>query len=409
MLSTEKQDQTAAPMETVRLRIPVSDFVIAAWQRRKWLLTVTGVGLLISIAVSLLIPPEFSSTAQLMPINPDSFSTAPALDMLSGMAGGLMRQSSLMNSVTPGATAIAILSSRTELDEIIKKLNLMGEYNLKTFADTRKRLLKMTRFTEDKNSGIVTIEVEDRNRFRAQAIAQEYVEELNRLVGTLNTSSAHRERIFLEQQLKSLKESLDTTETELGQFSSRSGTLNPISQSQALIMSATQLQTQLITAESELQGLRKMYSDDNVHVREVRARVDELRRQLQGMGAQEGDPTLVPEKPYPSMRQLPILEKTYLDLSRQLAAEDDTYKVLTQRYELAKVQEVKELPTVKVLDLPEVAERKTSPHRAIIIVLGMSLSLFAGLVWIIVGQVWTTLDESHPAKATLAVIRSIGG
>jgi uncharacterized protein involved in exopolysaccharide biosynthesis len=401
----EEQDQTAAAIQTVRLQIPVSDFVIAAWQRRKWLATVTGVGSLIFIAISFLIPPEFRSTAQLMPINPESFTSAPPLDMLNGsMTGALMRQSSLMSTVTPGATAIGVLGSRTELDEIIKKSNLMSVYHLKTFEDSRKTLLKRTKFTEDKNSGIVTIEVEDRDRFRAQAIAQEYVEELNHLLETLNTSSAHRERIFLEARLKSLKVDLDASENELGQFSSKSGTLNPVSQSQTLIASASQLQFELTKAEAQLQGLREMYSDDNVRVKEARAGVDELRRQVQEMGAQENDRTPLSGKPYPSMRQLPMLQVTYLDLSRQLATEDDTYKVLTKQYELAQVQEVKELPTIKILDQPEVAERRASPRRTIIAILGMFFSLLIGIAWILAGMVWANLDESHPTKATLARI-----
>lgn len=404
MRDTVEQDQTAPAVETVRLRIPVSGYVIAVWQRRKWLAAVTGIGVLIFIAFSFSIPPRYSSTAELMPINPESFSTASPSDLFSGGIGELARESSLMSDVTPGATAIGILGSQTELDEIINKLNLRDAYRLKTLVDTRSRLLASTRFSEDKNSGIVTIVVEDGDRFRAQAIAQAYVEELNHLVESLNSSSAHRERLFLESRLKSLKDDLDSTELKLAQFSSHSGTLNPQSQGQALIMSATQLQSQLIASESELQGLKEMYGDDNVRVRQSRARVDELRRQMQGMGTQENGSTPSSGQPYPSMRELPVLGTTYLDFSRQLATEDEAYKVLTQRYELAKVQEVEELPTIMVLVQPEVAERRTSPRRTIIVILGMLFSLFAGIGWIITSRIWTTIDESHPAKATLKAI-----
>ena len=95
-----------------------------------------------------------------------------------------------------------------------------------------------------------------------------------------------------------------------------------------------------------------MYSDDNVRVREARARIDELQSQLRKMGSIGGIADGADHKAdqlYPSIRELPILGVTYSDLYRQMAMQESIYETLTKQYELAKVEEAKEIPTVKVL------------------------------------------------------------
>ena len=64
------------------------------------------------------------------------------------------------------------------------------------------------------------------------------------------------------------------------------------------------------------------------------------------------------------------------------------YELLTQEYEFAKIQEAKEIPTVNVLDPALLPERKSSPPRIIITVLGAMLSLVFGAVFVIGSAAW---------------------
>jgi uncharacterized protein involved in exopolysaccharide biosynthesis len=90
--------------------------------------------------------------------------------------------------------------------------------------------------------------------------------------------------------------------------------------------------------------------------------------------------------------------------------QESIYETLSKQYELAKVEEAKEIPPVKVLDEPQVPERKSSPHRAIITLLGISVSAFAGIMWIVACKLWEITDDSDPVKASiLEVMRSIRG
>ena len=400
MSTADEQHQDVAD-NTSDLEIPVAELAAAVWQRRRWLATVTLLGLILASGIALLLPNQYTSTAQLMPPDPQALSNISMLSALTGGGSTASLGGGLMSTRTPGATFVGILSSHTAQDDIIDRFDLRRVYHCKLYIDARNLLTGRTVIDEDKKSGIISISVTDRDPNRARDIAKAYVEELNKLVNSLSTSSARREREFLEQRIKSIKSDLDASSVALSQFSSRNATLNPQSQGQALFESATRLQGELITAQSELSGLKAMYSDDNVRVRESRARIGELQSQLRKMGnigTKKDGSDQKDDQLYPSIRELPILGVTYSDLSRQLAMQEGIYETLTKQYELAKVEEAKEIPSIKVLDEPQVPERKSSPHRTIIVIVGLFLSAFAGITWVLASALWKLTNAPRPLK-----------
>jgi capsule polysaccharide export protein KpsE/RkpR len=412
-LSTvEKQHERIVDDESEPMRLSISEMVTALLQRRRFLAVVIGIGLLLSIGAALLTPNVYMSTVQLMPPDPRSLASVSMLNALTG--AGYSASSSLGSMLmvrAPGETFIGILKSRTTLDDLINRFDLQKVYRCKFRLDARKRLEKETAIQEDSNSGLITISVTDRDPNRARDIAGAYVEELDKLVNGLSTSSARRERIFLEQRLKSVKDDLAASSSALSQFSSHNSTFDVQKQGEAMVEAEERLQGELIVAQGELSGLKAKYADDNVRVRQASGRVDELQRQLRKMGGLKEDVNgagLNSDQSLPSRRKLPLLGVTYYSLYRQVSMQETIYETLSKQYELAKVEEAKEIPTIKVLDEPELPERKSSPNRKVMVFLGALASAFAGMGWIIVCEVWKRTDDSHPAKVIgLAVVRLI--
>src|SRR5208283_5859115 len=232
----------------------------------------------------------------------------------------------------------------TVQDRLIEQFDLRRVYGSSKMKmeDARNSLAKHTGISEDRKSGIIIITVTDHDPQLAAALAGAYVKELDRLVAEVSTSAARRERIFLEERLHAVKQDLDASATKFSEFASKNTAIDIPAQGKAMVEAAATLQGQLIAAESELRGLEAMYTDQNVRVRALRARVAELRAQLGKIGGDSGaagalssksDPSL-----YPSIRQLPLLGVTYADLYRQTKIEETVFELLTQQYELAKVQ-----------------------------------------------------------------------
>jgi capsule polysaccharide export protein KpsE/RkpR len=382
------------------------------WEERPFLYRVLKYGLVASTLIAFLIPARYESTTRLMPPDSPSSGLAMAAATLTGgsssssggLGGGLgAAASGLLGLRTTSDVFVGILSSRTVQDELIQKFDLKRVYWSRNMEDARKALTNHTTMTIDRKSQIVTIVVTDKSPQRAAAMGRDYVEQLNRLVAELSTSSARRERIFLEDRLRGVTHDLEEAEKQFGEFASKNTALDIKEQGKAMVESAAILQGQLIAAESELEGIKQIYTDDNVRVRSVKARIRELQGQLEKMGG-KGESTSEfssgPDSPlYPSIRKLPLLGVAYADLYRQTKVQEAVFEILTKQYEMAKVEEAKEIPTVKVLDAPDVPDTKSFPPRILIIVFGTILALAGAASYVVVRDGWQRIDPSDPRRA----------
>ncbi|MGB7283466.1 MAG: Wzz/FepE/Etk N-terminal domain-containing protein [Candidatus Acidiferrum sp.] len=379
------------------------------WDGRKLLFKVVVLGALASLAFALMIPSRYEATAQLMPPDGQSSSGMAMLSALAGRSGGLGDfAGDLLGVKNSGALFVGILESRTVQDRLIEQFGLRRLYHASEMEDARGALSAHTRITEDRKSGIIAVTVAAHDPRLAAALAQAYVDELDRLVEQVSTSSARRERIFLEGRLRAVKQDLDSAAQKFSVFASKNTAIDIPAQSKAMVEAAATLEGQLIAAEAELHGLEAMYTDENVRVRALRARVTELRTQLGKLGGESGtspapssgtDASL-----YPAMRQLPLLGVTYSDLYRQTKIEETVYELLTQQYELAKVEEAKEVPSVKVLDAAVVPTKKSFPPRGLLTVAGAGLAFLVACAWILLRQAWREIDPRDPGKQFVAEI-----
>lgn len=374
------------------------------WAERRFLFGMACAGLALSTIFAFLIPKRYVSTTQLMP--PDAQSGG-SLALMAGLASGQMGglgalAGDLAGIKSTGALFIGVLRSRTVEQRMVERFDLKKVYGVRLDESARERLAENTGISEDRKSGIITLNVTDRDPKRAAAITGAYVEELDTMMAQLTTSSAHRERTFLEERLAAVKGDLESAEKEFSQFASKNATIDITEQGKAMVGAAATVEGQLMGAQATLEGLKQTYTDDNVRVRSIQARINELRRQLQEVSGKAGGRAEASgagtDAGYPTLRQLPILGVPYADLFRRLKVEEAVYETLTKQYELAKVQEAKEIPTVKVLDAAAVPERKSFPPRLFYMFLGTMGSTALGLVWVAGRARWREIDAADPGK-----------
>ncbi|MGB8064566.1 MAG: Wzz/FepE/Etk N-terminal domain-containing protein [Candidatus Sulfotelmatobacter sp.] len=369
------------------------------WNGRRFIAKMALIGLIAGMLIAYLLPKRYTSVVKLMPPDGQSNSGMAMLAALSGKAGGLAGVAGdLLGASGSGALFTGILQSRTVQDRLVQRFDLKRVYWDRLDEDARKDLAEQTGIAEDRKSGIITISVTDRDAHRATALAQAYVEELNRLSAELSTSAAHRERVFLEERLKAVKLDLDQAAVDFSQFSSKNTAIDIKEQARAMVEAAAQLQGELIAAESEQKELEAIYASTNPRVLAVRARITELRTQLDKLGGGASEAATPGETAYPSIRQLPLLGVKYADLYRQTKIQEAVYETLTQQYELAKVQEAKETPAIKVLDPASRPERRSFPPRMSIIFMCASFGLAAAVFWLIVRHQWEQTDAMDPRK-----------
>ena len=378
------------------------------WDNRRLIKAFVLRGAILFIAIAFLIPKSYESVTQLMP--PDQQSSG-AMALISGLSAGVNGSSStgtsgllsmaadLLGMQTSGQLFIGILKSEAAQDHLIDEFDLRKVYWVKTYAAARKILKSRTNIEEDKKSGIISITVTDRSPERATAMARAYVADLDGLVAELNTGAAHRERVFLEDRLKVVKKELDQTAVDFSKFASQNTAIDIPEQAKATVEAAAVLQGQLIAAQAQLEGLSQIYTDENVRVRTLRARVEELKRQLDKVG---GAPSAESDSLYPSIRQLPVLGVPWADYYRHLKINEAVYEALTKEYEIARVQEAKEIPSVKVLLPAKPPEKRSGPPRALIIIAGTLLSFCLAAAWLFAHDSWNNMHPEDSRKLLLS-------
>jgi len=132
----------------------------------------------------------------------------------------------------------------------------------------------------------------------------------------------------------------------------------------------------------------------------LQARVAELENQLEKVGGKDESASKATQGDalYPWVGKLPLLGVAYADLYRRTKIQETLLDMLTQEYELARVQEAKGIPSVKVLDPPNLPEKKSFPPRLLFVVLGTVLALSCGVAWVFGRTRWEQTEPSNPGK-----------
>lgn len=376
------------------------------WAQRVLLARISAVAFILSIAISVCIPNIYVSEARIMPPE-NSASNSPLLAALTGNAFGTNAlaglAASLMESHHSGALFIDLLRSSSVTGRLIDQFQLQKVYGKRYRIDAVKTLQRRTSIAQDKKSGVLTISVRDTDPARARDLVLAYLDQLDIVVNRTSTSSAHQERIFIEKRLQEVKENLARAQQALSEFSSTHSAIDLREQARATVESEARLQGELIAAQAELESVQQTYGASNVRVRAGEARVGTLKRELARMGGSSAELTpsdgssggepAADAPSYLPLRQLPRLAVPYADLYREVHVQETVYELLTQQYEAARIQEVKDIPAVNVIDAPGIAEKKSFPPRTLITLALTLAAVFASGFLLILRDRWQRMTD----------------
>jgi uncharacterized protein involved in exopolysaccharide biosynthesis len=394
--------------------------VAILWDRRRTLARVAAISLVVSLIIAFVIPKRYESVARIMP--PDSSGSGTAMlaalagrglggggDALGGGLGALA--ANLLGAHASTALYVDLLRSGTVTGALIDRFDLQHAYRKRYRVDTAKYLLRHTSVVDDKKSGVITLKVTDTDPTRARDLAQAYLDQLNLLLNRTSTSSAHRERVFVERRLVQVKEQLEQAQQELSNFSSTHDAIDIREQTRAMVDAGARLEGELIATQGEVQSLRQIYGDGNVRLRAAQARIADLKRELAKMsgtsaqlpqtkdGVQDNTKDAAPaDELYPPLRQLPRLAVPYADLYRTVRVQEVVFELLTQQYEMVRIQEAKDIPVVSVIDSPGIPEKKSFPPRILTALLLTIFAICVTCAGMIAAYRWSRVDSADPRK-----------
>ncbi len=356
--------------------IDLLDYWRVLVKHKKLIGAMVGLAFLASLIISLLLPKTYASTASVLPPQETGAFGSGLMSQLptelDTLAGGILRTKSA-SEVWAG-----ILKSQNVRDAIIERFNLREIYEAETIEDTRKALDKRVHIEQSKE-GIVSITVEDRNPERAADLANAFVEELDRVNKEVVTTSGKRMRVFLEKRLISAEPELAKAEEAVKVFQEKNKAVKLDDQSKAIIEAIGTVKGQLMTKEVELHTLLSYATPTHPQVGILRTQVEELRQKLRELEEGEQHNPVVPQNIFIPTDKIPDLALQYARLLRNVMVQETLFKLLTQQYEMARIQEAKDSPTVQILDYGKVPEKKAKPKRTIIVLLSTFAAGFFGI------------------------------
>jgi tyrosine-protein kinase Etk/Wzc len=381
--------------------------VIIKW--RKFIVRNVIVITIIAVIVSLLLTKKYTATATMLP--PSSEQNM----MLSFMAGGGLPgglsnipgiSSILPGLATPSDLYAAILRSGRIKSKIVKKFDLKRVFKAKKMYNVYEILDEITQITVSPE-GIVSVSVTYKDKHLASDIANTYLAELDRFNTETAMTTGKRYRIFIEERLKDTSDSLARTEEALRQFQEKHHMIAIDIEIEKAIATIAELKSRIILLEVKKGALTSSSQIDNPYLYNINKELRELKKQLSKIEFGEkqknkkefGAGFSVP------FSELPEVSLEYVRVLRNVKVQEAIYELLTQQYEQAKITELKDTPTIQILDRASPPEKKSFPKRAIIVILSFFGAIAANIL--VIFGIEYIRDERKDDKSSVSRVINI--
>ena len=374
--------------------IGLTDILTWIGEKKRLIGLVTVAAALVSLICALLLPPIYTArTTMLAPGSQQQGGSAAALaalGSLGGLAGGLAPKSC-------DELYVALLKSDTVQRALNERFKLMAHYDVSSYEALRKTLPSYIRVASDKKSGVISVEVDDKDRQFAADLANAHEVEITKLLGRLAVSEAQLRRAFFEKQLKDTKENLVNAEQGLRAVQERSGVIVLDKQAEALIAGAALVRAQITEREVQLKVLRTSATGQNPDVMRLGSELRALRGELARMeSAQGGAPGSAADMP---VGRIPEAAIDYVRARRELKLQETLLESMVRQYEIAKLDEAKEGPALQQVDVALPPDYKSKPSRALIVLASTLVAFILVCMWVVIGRYAALVRSDDPGSA----------
>ena len=374
--------------------IGLADLLTWLGESKLLIALVTLAAALVALVVALLLPPIYTARTTLLAPGSQQQSTSAAalaaLGSLGGLAGGLAAK-------TPDELYVALLKSDSVQRGLAQRFKLQEHYEVDSYEALRKLLPSFIRVSSDKKSGVISVEVDDKDPRFAAELANAHEAEITKLLDRLAVSEAQLRRAFFEKQLQETKENLVKAEQGLRQVQEKSGVIVLDKQAEALITGAAMIRAQISEREVQLQVLRTSATPQNPEVirlnSELRALRSELARMETAQGGANGSAVDMP------VGRIPAAAIDYVRARRELKLQETLLESMVRQYEIAKLDEAKEGPALQQVDVAQPPDWKSKPSRALIVLASALLAFLLVSVWVVVRRYLALVRAIDPQSA----------
>lgn len=343
-------------------------------------------------------PKWYKSTASVLPAENSDFLSMTGLSSLAKGFSVSRSLSALSGNSSETDRFVAILKSATITDEVINKFNLRKEYDLENSIYEKVVKEWLSNFElEVQDEGNLSITVYDKDPGQAARIANYLVQRLNEKNTELLIRNAKANREFVEKRYLQNVADISNLENEMKAFQQKYGVIAVPEQLEATVKSMSEIYANLYRKEIELNIAKQSFGPDHPITRGNEIEVEELQKKINMLNAgvdesQQDVNLLIPFK------KAPQIGNEYLKIYRNLEIQYKILEFIQPLYEQAKVEEVRNTPSVLVLDYAFPADHKAKPKILFYFLVSFVISLSLAFVIVFVIETFSRLKTVDKNK-----------
>lgn len=383
--------------------VTLLDYLLVFLKRKRFILALTVGATLLTAAVAFIIPKTYRAESKILSPAQNQTLSFQLLGQLGGMPGFVPGNG--MGIKTTNDLYVGLLRTRAISDAVIDRLKLMERYRTKYREDARRKLLEQLDVQDEKKSGIITVAVEDKDPKRAAEMANAFVAELKNFNKGLAITEAAQRRLFYEEQLKEVKDSLISAEESLKIFQEKTGAVKIEDQAKAVIQGIAELRAQVAAREVQLRVLRTYATRHNVEAQRLEEEIRGLREQmgrLEARSRNNGNSTM-------STGRMPQLGTDYVRSMRDVKFNETLHEMLLKQLEAARLDEARGAAIIQVIEQAVPPEKKIRPRRAQMVGAAFVVSLLVSLLGALFLEALEKSRQNSESRERLEQIRRLAG
>jgi len=349
--------------------------------KRKWFIIlvifIVSVG---AITYSLITPEIWTSTATILPID-NEVSSFSFSSTLSGLQSSLLGKS----FTSSGTNLVTVMNSRTFSEDVINRFDLIDYFNIAvqdSLVIMHEALdnfgSEMRTIVLDEESGLIMITINSKDKYLSAEIANYFVTKIENYNLTISKSKGRERREFIEKRLEDVKQEIEDLSTKMLNFQKENKVLLLNEQVKAVIEIFAKLEAEKRTIKMERDFLINNYSNDSPQVIVANQKLNIINKEINSLKQTSKNTDYLFE-----LDEVADLSLNYGYFKTQLEIKKRVYEFLYPQYENAKIEEIKDLSTVEVIDKAKPAGMRTRPKRAIICTIAFFLAIFLSSVFVI--------------------------
>ena len=169
---------------------------------------------------------------------------------------------------------------------------------------------------------------------------------------------------FLDEQLPELKQQLDVAEREFNKFRQQYNTVDVTKESELFLTQSVTLETQKAQLEQQVAEAGAKYTAEHPVMQQMNAQLGAINKKIGELNA--------------TLKELPDLQRRYLQLYREVEVKQQLYTALLNSYQQLRIAKAGEIGNVRIVDTAVEPIEPIAPKKLQILILSIFLGGFLG-------------------------------